>query len=93
MCVFLRKGDRNRKTARQKNPTDFYLSEHYIQFGALQLKRDANGSESVQGRTRKIKNPENVIQKKYGFSLEGLRSHITIPTLGFIHLKGRYKEK
>lgn len=77
----------------KKTPTDFYLSEHYIQFGVLQSKWDVNGGESVQGRTSKIKNPENVTQRKYAFSLEGLRSHITIPMFDFIHLKGRYEEK
>lgn len=81
----------NHKT--EKTRRDFYLSEHHIKFGALQFKWEANGGESVQGRTRKIKNPENVTQRKYGFSLEGLRSHITILMSDCIRLKGRYEEK
>jgi len=91
--VFLKQEHRNRKTARPKHPTDLSSSEHYVQFGALQFKWDANGGESVHRRTRKIKNPENMTQRKHGFSLEGLRSHITIPMLDFIHFKGRYEEK
>lgn len=60
-----------------------------MQPGHLQFKWEC---ESVQERTRKIKNPANVTQRNCGFSLEGPRRHRTTLVGDFVYLTDRYEE-
>lgn len=90
---FSKEGAQEEGNWKTKNPASFYACAHHLWFGALKLQWSANGGESVGGRTGKINTPENVTQRKYSLSLEGLRSHRSILVLDVMCLKGRYEEK
>lgn len=90
---FSKEGAQEEENWKTKTSAGFYICAHHLWFGALQLQRDANSGESVEGRTGKIKTPENVTRRKHSLSLEGLRSHKSLLMLDVMYLKGRYEEK